>query len=40
VIADMPVEQPVPVRDRLEDDVDQALRAALGTLRAMADRTR
>lgn len=40
VIADMPVEQPVPVRERVEDDVDQALRAALGTLRAMAERTR
>ena len=40
VIADMPVEQRVPVRDHVEDDVDQALRAALGTLRAMADRTR
>jgi hypothetical protein len=40
VIADMPVEQPVPVRERVEDDVDKALRAALGTLRAMADRTR
>lgn len=40
VIADMPTEQRVPVRDRVEDDVDQALRAALGTLRAMADRTR
>lgn len=40
VIADMPVEQAIPVRDRVEDDVDQALRAALGTLRAMAERTR
>ena len=40
VIADMPVEQPVPVREQVEDDVDQALRAALGTLRAMAHRTR
>ena len=40
VIADMPTEQRVPVRDHVEDDVDQALRAALGTLRAMADRTR
>ena len=40
VIADMPTEQRVPVRDRVEDDVDQALRAALGTLRAMADRAR
>lgn len=36
VIADMPIEQRVPVRDHVEDDVDQALRAALGTLRAMA----
>lgn len=40
VIADMPVEQAIPVRDRVEDEVDQALRAALGTLRAMAGRTR
>ena len=40
VIADMPVEQAVPVRERVEDEVDQALRAALGTLRAMAGRTR
>lgn len=40
VLADMPVEQAVPVRARVEDDVDQALRAALGTLRAMAERTR
>ncbi len=40
VIADMPVEQAVPVRECVEDDVDQALRAALGTLRAMAGRTR
>ncbi|WP_242129246.1 hypothetical protein [Sphingobium sp. Sx8-8] len=36
VIADMPVERPVPVRDHVEEDVDQALRAALGTLRNMA----
>ena len=40
MLADMPTEQPVPVRDHVEDDVDQALRAALSTLRAMADRTR
>lgn len=40
VLADMPVEQAVPVRAHVEDDVDQALRAALGTLRAMAERTR
>jgi hypothetical protein len=40
VIADMPVEQAVPVREQVEDDVDQALRSALGTLRAMAERTR
>lgn len=40
VIADMPVEQRVPVRERVEDDVDQALRTALGTLKAMAERTR
>lgn len=40
VLADMPPEPVVPVRDRVEDDVDQALRAALGTLRALAERTR
>ena len=40
VIADMPVEQRVAVREHVEDDVDQALRTALGTLRAMAERTR
>ncbi|WP_420801834.1 hypothetical protein [Sphingobium bisphenolivorans] len=40
VIADMPVERPVPVRDHVEQDVDQALRAALGTLRSMAGRSR
>lgn len=40
VLADMPVERPIPVRDQVEEDVDQALRAALSTLRSMADRTR
>ncbi len=40
MLADMPVEQAVPVRKRVEDDVDQALRSALGALRAMAERTR
>lgn len=40
VLADMPVEAPVPVRDEVDDQADQALRAALSTLRAMADRTR
>lgn len=39
-LADMPVEAPVPVRDHVDDQADQALRAALSTLRAMADRTR
>ncbi|HEX7742586.1 MAG TPA: hypothetical protein VF442_09175, partial [Sphingobium sp.] len=40
VLADMPVEPPIPVRERVEDDVDQALHAALGALRAMVERTR
>ena len=40
VLADMPVEPAVPVRAQVEHDVDEALRAALGTLRAMASRTR
>ncbi|WP_150290507.1 hypothetical protein [Sphingobium estronivorans] len=40
VLADMPVEAPVPVRDHVEEGVDEALRAALGTLRSMAGRTR
>lgn len=40
VLADMPVERAVPVRDHVEQDVDQALRAALGTLRTMAGRAR
>ncbi|WHO39779.1 hypothetical protein PMI04_004085 [Sphingobium sp. AP49] len=35
VIADMPVASAVPVRDMVEQDVDEALRAALGTLRSM-----
>ncbi|HKY80217.1 MAG TPA: hypothetical protein VJM09_01945 [Sphingobium sp.] len=40
VLADMPVEQPIPVRSHVEEDVDQALRSALDTLRAMAGRAR
>lgn len=40
VLADMPVERAVPVREHVEDDVDQALHAALGALRAMVERTR
>ncbi|BBD99051.1 hypothetical protein SAMIE_1025520 [Sphingobium amiense] len=38
VIADMPVAQPVPVRDHVARDTDAALREALGTLRSMAGR--
>lgn len=38
VIADMPVASAVPVRATVEQDADEALRAALGTLRAMAGR--
>lgn len=38
VIADMPAAQPVPVRDTVAQDTDEALRAALGALRAMAGR--
>lgn len=40
VLADMPAEQPVAVRDHVDENVDQALRAALVTLRSMAARTR
>lgn len=40
LLADMPVEPPVPVRDRVENEADEALRAALEALRAMVDRTR
>lgn len=40
VIADMPPESPVPVRESVEEDVDEALRSALGTLRSMAGRSR
>ncbi|WP_313808238.1 hypothetical protein [Sphingobium sp.] len=40
VLADMPVERAVPVRAHVEEDVDEALRAALGTLRNMAGRRR
>ena len=38
VIADMPPASPVPVRDRVAPDTDEALRAALGALRSMAGR--
>lgn len=40
VIADMPVAAAVPVRDNVEQGVDEALRAALGTLRTMTARAR
>lgn len=40
VIADMPVAAPVPVRDSVAPDADDALRAALGALRTMAGRAR
>lgn len=40
VIADMPVAAPVPVRDNVATDADDALRAALGALRTMAGRAR
>jgi hypothetical protein len=40
IIADMPVAPPVAVRDSVEVDVDEALRAALGTLRTMTARSR
>lgn len=40
VIADMPVAAAVPVRDAVVEDVDAALRDALGTLRMMAGRAR
>lgn len=38
VIADMPVAPPVPVRQAVADDIDEALRTALGTLRSMTAR--
>lgn len=38
VIADMPAAQPVPVRNAVAQDTDEALRAALGALRSMAGR--
>lgn len=38
VIADMPAAQPVPVREAVAQDTDEALRAALGALRSMAGR--
>ncbi len=40
VIADMPVVPPVPVRDHVEPDLDEALHAALNSLRTMASRAR
>ncbi|MFZ2996878.1 hypothetical protein [Sphingobium sp.] len=40
VLADMPVAAPVPVRDHVARDADDALRAALGALRTMAGRAR
>ncbi|MEJ7932999.1 hypothetical protein WG907_01855 [Sphingobium sp. AN558] len=40
VIADMPVAPPVPVREAVADDIDEALRTALGTLRTMTARGR
>lgn len=38
VIADMPVAAPVPVNPSVEPELDEALRAALGTLRTLAAR--
>lgn len=38
VIADMPPATPQPVRESVEPDTDEALRAALGALRSMAGR--
>lgn len=40
VLADMPVQPAVPVRDHVEQDTDEALRLALGTLRSMTGRAR
>ncbi len=40
VLADLPVASAVPVRDAVEVDIDEALRAALGTLRTMTARGR
>jgi hypothetical protein len=40
VIANMPVARAVPVREAPASDVDEALRAALGTLRTMTARAR
>lgn len=39
VLADMPVAEPVPVSPIVEQNIDEALRAALGTLRTIATRT-
>ena len=36
VLADIPAARPVPIRAQVDAEVDQALRAALGTLRSMA----
>jgi len=40
VLADMPVQPAVPVRDHVEQDTDEALRLALNTLRSMTGRAR
>lgn len=40
VIADMPMVPPVPVRDHVEPDLDEALHAALDSLRTMVSRAR
>ncbi len=40
VIADMPIASAVPVREAVSEDVEDALRAALGTLRTMTGRPR
>ncbi len=40
IIADMPVAESVAVRDTVETGIDEALAAALGTLRTMAARVR
>lgn len=39
LLADIPAARPVPIRAKVDEDLDQALRAALGTLRMMALRT-
>lgn len=40
VVADMPIASAVPVREAVSEDVEDALRAALGTLRTMTGRPR